>query len=142
MATLFDDLMPDQIEVSNITTRKSFLELTSSTLSEEEAELWVSRFAKDYEFLVVNRWNTLIGHIGSTSISIETKSGKNKTFHNHPSWRPLAVCSFHYSYYSYAEKRTVYKTTRLIAQSWDEIRKNCSDTEDMTWYVYKHPHQI
>lgn len=142
MATLFDDMVLDTIQVQDVKTRKDFLEVTSSTLTDEEAEVWVSRFASNHELLVVNQWNTLMGRIGSTSISIETKSGKMKDFSTHPSWRPLAVCSYRFSYYSYAKKSTVYETSRLIAQSWEEIRDKCSDTDNMTWYVYKHPHQI
>lgn len=141
MATLFDDIMLGQIDLQNVKTLKSFLAHTSHTLTEEECEIWISRFSKPTGIRVINKWSYLMGRIGSTSLTLENKNGRKMEFQSHPSWRPLAVCNYSFSYYDYVTRQTKYKSNRMIAQSWQEIKEMSSDTDNMTWFVYKHPHQ-
>lgn len=140
MNSLFDNVEIIPVSIENVKTRKDFINLTSCDLTDEESEVWVSRFGMDSGIRVKNTWHTLMGRIGSTSISIVNKNGKERPFGDHPDWRPLAVCDLYFTTYFYGNGSESHHL-RLIAQSWDDIRKNCSQTEDMTWYVFKHPHQ-
>lgn len=123
-------------------TRKDFINNTEYELTKEEAEWWrKSKFAKDSNLTVRNTWQTLMGRIGSCSLSIvkykpDGSCGKDKNFNTHPDWRPLAFTTIHFRGW-----RGDYHSVEVIAQSWDEIRKKSDDTESHSWTIYKHPHQ-
>lgn len=117
-------------------TRKAFIENTNYNLTEDECAMFVEHYGKSTECEVHNTWKTFMGYIGSCSVTFVTKAGKKKEFSNHPDWRPLAICHFHVRTWG-----GEYVTKILYAQSWEEIRKKCSDTENMKWTLYKHPHQ-
>lgn len=117
-------------------SKKEYLSKTSYYLSEEECEIFVKFYGKDTECRVTNVWKYCMGRIGCCNRYFVSKNGKEKDFNKHPSWRPLAVC--HYRWRDYKDN---FQEEVIYAQSWDEIRENCSDTENMTWRLYKHPHQ-
>ena len=117
--------------------KKDFVNGTEYDLTKEECEIWYKNFGKKSDVRVCNRWSYLMGRIGSCSVTIEnSKTGKSKDFSKHPDWRPLA----HYSYsvIGWSGERI---NIEGYCQSWKEIRENCSETENMSFYIQKHPHQ-
>lgn len=117
-------------------TKKEYINNTNYNLTDEECEMFVKFYGKDTGCTITNVWSYFMGRIGSCTRYFNTKSGKQKDFDKHPSWRPLAVCNYHWRDY-----KGNFQHENIYAQSWDEIREKCSDTENMTWYLYKHPHQ-
>jgi len=117
--------------------KKSFINGTKHDLTKEECKLWYNKFGKETDIRVCNRWSYLMGRIGSCSTTIEnSKTGKSKDFEKHPNWRPLT----HYSY-SVNGWNGDFIEIEGYCQSWEEIRKSCSETESMTFFIQKHPHQ-
>lgn len=117
-------------------TKKAFVENTSRELTEEECAMYIEHYGKDTECRVINTWKYYMGRIGSCSRAFITKAGREKDFNDHPDWRPLAVCN-----YCFQTWKGDYESETIYAQSWEEIREKCSDTENMTWRLFKHPHQ-
>lgn len=117
-------------------TKKAFVENTNRELTEEECAMYIEHYGKDTDCCVTNTWKYYMGAIGRCSQAFVTKTGREKDFDSHPDWRPLAVCNYHFRTWN-----GNYESETLYAQSWDEIRKKCSDTDNMTWKLYKHPHQ-
>lgn len=121
----------------NFPNKKSFLEITKHDLTEEEAKFWWNKFGKLTDITIRNSWAYFQGRIGSCSVTVEnSKNNRSSNFNKHPNWRPLA----HYSY-SVRGWGGDYIRIEGYCQSWEEIRKTCSDTENMTFYIQKHPHQ-
>ena len=128
---------PKSEEKAAFNNKKSFINGTEYDLTKEECEFWYKNFGKETDIRVCNTWSYLMGRIGSCSMTLEnSKTGKSKDFDKHPDWRPLA----HYSY-SVRGWDGEYIKIEGYCQSWEDFRKKSSATENMTFYIQKHPHQ-
>lgn len=128
--------------------KKDFLNSTKIDFTEGEINEWLDKYndAEEPAAIVRNTWKTAMGRIGSTSLTISVgKSGKEKPFSTSrwdgtaPSWRPIGMMTYTIPSYRSWGKESV--KVRVPIQSWDDIVKHQSDTEDYTIYLYKHPKQ-
>jgi hypothetical protein len=128
--------------------KKNFLNSTKEDFTEEEINEWLDKYndAEEPAAIVKNTWKYSMGRIGSTSLTISVgKSGKEKPFSTSrwdgtvPSWRPIGMMT--YTIPSYRGWGSKDSKIRVPIQSWDDIVKHQSDTEDYTIYLYKHPKQ-
>lgn len=120
--------------------RAEFLDNTGHDFTTDELKKYLNEYNTGKEAAVVsNTWHYSMGRIGSTSATISIGSGKPKPFqsvYDAPDWRPIGLLK--YSYQGYNGK---YHDIEVPIQSWDDVRKNLSDTEDATLHIYKHPKQ-
>lgn len=120
--------------------RKDFIDSAPHDFTEEQVQTYLSKYNLQSEpsAVVKNKWNTLMGRIGSTSASISVGKGKFKEFstYNAPDWRPIG--DYHYSTMGWDGK---YIDINGTIQSWDDVKNALSETEDMTIHIYKHPKQ-
>lgn len=119
--------------------RKKFLDSTGRTFSDDQVREYISEHntALDPQAIVKNTWAYRMGAYGNTTTTIAIGNGKDKPFNgNTPNWRPIGEYS--YSVRGWDGK---YSTVKGTIQSWDDVRRALSETEDQTFYIYKHPKQ-
>lgn len=120
--------------------RKDFIDSAPHDFTEEQVQTYLSKYNLQSEpsAVVKNKWNTLMGRIGSTSATISVGKGKFKEFSTYdaPDWRPIG--DYHYSTMGWNGK---YIDIDGTIQSWDDVKNALSETENMTIHIYKHPKQ-
>ncbi len=124
--------------------RDDFLENAKYNFTEKEVEEWINKYKNAYDSAAVvsNRWNYYMGRIGSTNATISIGNGKEKPFgESFPNWRPIGMLEYTVPSWNHLDYHLDYIQIKRPIQSWDDVNKNLSDTENFTLYLYKHPKQ-